>query len=91
MWIFYIGIWNILLPFGIFYGNLVHFVVIWYIITRLDIFYQEQSGNPDFYVEKLKNSEEIFRLTMSSRKLSASPATAFVRVAELQCSENKLL
>jgi hypothetical protein len=37
---------NILWPFGIFCGNLVYFVVIWYIFTRFGILEQEKSGNP---------------------------------------------
>jgi hypothetical protein len=43
--IFY-GIWSILQPFGLFYGHLVHFIVIWYICSRLGLLYQEKSGNP---------------------------------------------
>jgi hypothetical protein len=31
---------------GIFYGHLVYFVVIWYIIPRFGMLYQEKSGNP---------------------------------------------
>jgi hypothetical protein len=33
-------------PTGIFYGHLVHFVVIWYIFTRFGMLYREKSGNP---------------------------------------------
>jgi hypothetical protein len=42
--VYFRTIWNILLPFGIFYGILVYFVVIWYfsILVCLD---QEKSGN----------------------------------------------
>jgi hypothetical protein len=35
---------------GIFYGNLVHFVVFWYIFSRLGMLYQEKSGSPDLIV-----------------------------------------
>jgi hypothetical protein len=38
-------IWNILWPFGIMYGSLVEFVVIWYIFPILVCLDQEQSGN----------------------------------------------
>jgi hypothetical protein len=31
---------------GIFYGHLVHFVVIWYIFLRFGTLYREKSGNP---------------------------------------------
>jgi hypothetical protein len=41
-------------PFGLFYGyvgiscgNLVYFMVIWYIFSRFGMLYQEKSGNPD--------------------------------------------
>jgi hypothetical protein len=36
----------ILWPFGIFYGYLVNFVFIWYILSRFGNMYQEKSGNP---------------------------------------------
>jgi hypothetical protein len=38
-------IWSILLPFDIFYGHLVYFVVIWCIFPSGGILYQEKSGN----------------------------------------------
>jgi hypothetical protein len=31
----FLAIWSILRQFGLFYGNLVYFVVIWYIFTVL--------------------------------------------------------
>jgi hypothetical protein len=31
---------------GIFYGQLVYFMVIWYIFSRFGVLYQEKSGNP---------------------------------------------
>jgi hypothetical protein len=34
-WIYLMAIWNILRTFGIFYGQLVHFVFIWYIFPVL--------------------------------------------------------
>jgi hypothetical protein len=39
-------IWFILRALEIFYGLLVHFVVIWYIFPRFGILDQEKSGNP---------------------------------------------
>jgi hypothetical protein len=39
--------WCILWPNGIFYGHLVHFVVIWYIIFSCGMLYREKSGNLD--------------------------------------------
>jgi hypothetical protein len=41
-----IFILSILRPNGVFYGHLVHFVVIWYIFSRLGMLYREKSGNP---------------------------------------------
>jgi hypothetical protein len=35
MFVYFMSIWSILLPFGIFYTNLVHFLVIWYIFPVL--------------------------------------------------------
>jgi hypothetical protein len=34
--------------FGMLYGHLVYFVVIWYIFPSFDMLYQEKSGNPAF-------------------------------------------
>jgi hypothetical protein len=34
-WCFTMAIWYILRPFGTFYGHLVHFMVIWYIVPVL--------------------------------------------------------
>jgi hypothetical protein len=39
-------IWNILLPFGIIYGRLVKFVVIWYIFPRFGMFGQRNIWQP---------------------------------------------
>jgi hypothetical protein len=36
-------------PNGLFYGHLVHFVVIWYILIHFGILYREKSGNPEFF------------------------------------------
>jgi hypothetical protein len=46
MFIYFMDIRNILLTFGIFYDNLVHFVFIWYIFSHFGIKYAEKSGNP---------------------------------------------
>jgi hypothetical protein len=69
------AIWYILLPFCIFFCNLVNFLVIWYISPRLGILYQEKSGKPDldsgivsicsigsraFYASALKQGCQIF-------------------------------
>jgi hypothetical protein len=39
-------IWNILLPFGLFYGNLVNFVVVWCVMTHFGRVFRDKSGNP---------------------------------------------
>jgi hypothetical protein len=43
--IFY-GHFVFLRPFGIFYSQLVHFVVIWYIFSQFGTLHQGKSGNP---------------------------------------------
>jgi hypothetical protein len=45
--VYFMTIWSILLRLEIFYGQLVYFVVIWY-ISRLGILHQEKSGNPEW-------------------------------------------
>jgi hypothetical protein len=46
MFIYFIVIWNILLPLRIFNDHWVHFVFIWYIFYGFGIMCQEKSGNP---------------------------------------------
>jgi hypothetical protein len=46
MMVYLTAIWSISLPFGIFFGHLVYFMVIWYIVPRFGMLYQEKSGNP---------------------------------------------
>jgi hypothetical protein len=43
--------WYFLWPFAIFYGQLVNFVDIWHIFSRLDMSYQLRSGNPGREIE----------------------------------------
>jgi hypothetical protein len=40
------AIWSILLPFGLFCGNFVNIMVIWYIFSRFGLSCLEKSGNP---------------------------------------------
>jgi hypothetical protein len=40
------AILSILRPYGVLYGQLVHFVVIWYIFPQFGILYLDKSGNP---------------------------------------------
>jgi hypothetical protein len=54
MLLYFMIIWNILWPFGIMYGSLVQFVVIWYIFPILVCLDQAKSGNPG---AEPKNSE----------------------------------
>jgi hypothetical protein len=42
----FMAIWNILGTLGIFYDNLVHFMLFWYIFSGFGIMYLEKSGNP---------------------------------------------
>jgi hypothetical protein len=47
MLVYFIYIWSILRPFGIFYGHSLYFVVILSIFPSFGILHQELSGNPD--------------------------------------------
>jgi hypothetical protein len=40
------GHWVILHSFGILYGHLAYFVVIWHIFPRFGMLYKKKSGNP---------------------------------------------
>jgi hypothetical protein len=55
--VYFLSIWSILLPLEIFYGNLVYFVVIWYISPRFGMLHQEKSGNPaSFLISKYSST-----------------------------------
>jgi hypothetical protein len=45
--VYFMAIWSILRPFGIFCGYLVYFMVICYIFPRYGMRYLEKSGNPN--------------------------------------------
>jgi hypothetical protein len=47
MLVYFMSFWSILRPLEILYGHLVNFVVIWYILPRFGMLYQEKSGNPE--------------------------------------------
>jgi hypothetical protein len=42
-------------PKSRFYGQLVEFVVLWYIFTRYGMLYREKSGNPDFEIKNCQS------------------------------------
>jgi hypothetical protein len=50
--------WSILWPFGLFYGHLLYFVTVVFILLLFGIFFrfgllhQEKSGNPEFVCRK---------------------------------------
>jgi hypothetical protein len=46
-YMYLMDIWYILQPIIIFYGHLVHLMVVWYIFSRFGMLYREKSGNPD--------------------------------------------
>jgi hypothetical protein len=54
MLLYFIDIWSILQPSGIFHWHLVYFVVIKYIFSRFGTLYQGKSGNPAFNTCKIK-------------------------------------
>jgi hypothetical protein len=39
--------WSILGSFVVFYGHLEYVALIWYILPRFGILYEEKSGNPE--------------------------------------------
>jgi hypothetical protein len=43
---YFMAIWVILRPFGVFYGYFGNLVVIWYILLRFGLFYQEKIWQP---------------------------------------------
>jgi hypothetical protein len=47
MLVYFMDIWPLLRPIGLFYAHLAYFMVIWYICPHFDMLYQEKSGNPD--------------------------------------------
>jgi hypothetical protein len=54
MLVFFMAFGLILRLFSIFYAHLVYLVVIWYILPRFGMFYQEKYGNHVLLVSKLK-------------------------------------
>jgi hypothetical protein len=68
----YMAIWPLLLPFGIFCGHLVYFIVIWYICSkcsRFGMLYREKFGNPGWPIIetlKLKHYNQVFLVFHSS-------------------------
>jgi hypothetical protein len=70
-------IWSISLPFGIFCGNLVNFMVIWYMFSRFGALYQEKSGNPvgddvavELFTEEISAAENYVLTAISFKKFS---------------------
>jgi hypothetical protein len=57
--VYIMTIWSILRPLEIFYGDLVYFVVIWYLFPHFGILDQEKFGNPD--VSLFVTKTPIFR------------------------------
>jgi hypothetical protein len=45
--VYFTAVWSTLRIFGILFGDLVHFVFIWYIFSSFGIMQQEKSGNPE--------------------------------------------
>jgi hypothetical protein len=52
MWVYFMDTWSISWSFAIFYGHLVQFLVVWYILPHFGILYQEKSGNPGLATEQ---------------------------------------
>jgi hypothetical protein len=64
----FVAIRSILLPFRIFYGLLVYFVVILAYFSRFGMLYQDKSGNPDPASEQRRNSRQKFPRHVFSSK-----------------------
>jgi hypothetical protein len=43
--VYFMALWSVLRPFGIFCGHLVYFGFVWYIFSRFGKLYEEKSGN----------------------------------------------
>jgi hypothetical protein len=61
--VYFMTIWSILQPLEIFYGHLVYFGVIWYIVPRVCILVHEKSGN---HVEEIA----IYRLPQTRFRIA---------------------
>jgi hypothetical protein len=59
--VYFMTVWYIIRPFGILYGKLASFGVIWYIFLFLVCLNQENSGNPG-YIMLTKESYPPFGL-----------------------------
>jgi hypothetical protein len=55
--------WSILRPFGLFYGHLIYFMVIWYIFSHFGMLCQEKSGNPALYPNTHSFKSELATVT----------------------------
>jgi hypothetical protein len=62
-------IWNILRPFGIFYGHFGNLALIWYIFLRFGILYQEKSGNPEYLQTDINSDERTLKTRLQLAKL----------------------
>jgi hypothetical protein len=62
MLVYFMAIWSILWPFGLFCSHLVYFVAIWFIswllFSRFGMLYQNKSGNP---ADNDRTNVDIFR------------------------------
>jgi hypothetical protein len=72
--LYFMAIWSIFRPFGIFYCTMVYFVVMWNVFTCFGILCHEKSGNPvdpDASIEASKCNDLICRTIcqMASEKM----------------------
>jgi hypothetical protein len=65
MLVYFMDIWFILWPLGLFHSNWVYFVVIWYIFPVYGMWYQEKSGNPGTEANRIFFFREMTSLTHS--------------------------
>jgi hypothetical protein len=68
--IYFKAIWDILGPFGIFYGHLVQFAFVWYIFSGFGTVCHEKSGNPAVNIDLIFKWEErnFYKMSLERKK-----------------------
>jgi hypothetical protein len=73
-----IDIWHILRTFGIFYGHLVYFVVIWCSFSRFGMLKEEESGNPGYRSTFLGEYRFLLTLLLNKCLTKFTPLHKFI-------------
>jgi cell division protein FtsW (lipid II flippase) len=92
MLIYFMGIWNILLIFGIFYDHFVHCVFIWYSFSGFGIMHQEILATLVVLVLAAWHSGHRVNLQDRRSRVRIPPGCTYVRFLGLNtlqcCCEN---